>query len=283
MAEAGMNVVRLAEFAWSHLEPKENNYRFDWLDRAIDVLVTKDIKIVLGTPTASPPPWLMAKSKELFRVGVDGQRLTYGNRREYCPSNPLYWEHSRRIVVEMANHYKDHPAVIGWQIDNEFGDRCYCDICRQAFQGWLKKSYKTLDSLNKQWGTIFWSHEYTDWQQIPVPLASGNSPNPGLALDFARFASDTYKDYQKSQVDILWDKCPNHFITHNFMGFKYDFLNYFDMAQDIDFVSWDNYWRTQWNMQGATGPEFHALAHDAMRGLKNKNFWVMEQQAGSGG
>lgn len=283
MAEAGFNVVRLAEFAWSRLEPEENVFNFVWLDQVIDVLAEKDIRVVLGTPTASPPPWLMAKSDKLFRVRDDGHRLTYGNRREYCPNYSLYWNHSQHIVSEMAEHYKDHTAVIGWQIDNEFGDRCYCDICRKAFQEWLQNRYGTLEKLNEKWGTIFWSHLYTDWRQIPLPSTTGNSPNPGLGLDFSRFVSDSYRAYQKLQVDILKEQCPQHFITHNFMGFKYDYLNYFDMAQDIDLVSWDNYWRTQWNMQANTDPSFQAIAHDAMRGLKGKNFWVMEQQSGSGG
>ncbi len=283
MAEAGFNIVRLAEFAWSRMEPKEGSYDFDWLDRAISILASHDIGIVLGTPTASPPPWLMTKHPDIFRVREDGRRLTFGNRREYCPNNPVYHEYSRRIVTAMAEHYADHPAVIGWQIDNEFGDRCYCPVCAQDFRDWLRHRYGSLDDLNEKWGTTFWSHVYTDWDQIPVPLTTGRSPNPGLALDFYRFSSDSYVAYQQMQMDILREKCPDHLITHNFMGFKYDQINYFDLAQDLDFVSWDNYQRTQWGMQADVDPSHVALAADTMRGLKCQNFWVMEQQAGSGG
>lgn len=283
MAEAHFNLVRLAEFAWSKMEPREDSFDFEWLDRAIEILSSHDIKIVLGTPTASPPPWLMNKQEDLFRVDQDGRRLTYGNRREYCPNNPLYHDYSRRIVTEMAEHYHDHPAVIGWQIDNEFGDRCYCAICRKAFQGWLQARYGSLEELNSRWGTAFWSHEYGDWSEIPVPLTTGGSPNPALALDFYRFASDSYVAYQKMQIDLLREKCSQHFVTHNFMGFNYDRLNYFDLARDLDFVAWDIYWRTQWNMEAEVDPSWPALGHDTMRGLKRKNFWVMEQQAGPGG
>src|ERR1044071_4771033 len=138
MAEAGFNVVRLAEFAWSRMEPTEGEYVFDWLDRAIDILQSKGIQVVLGTPTASPPAWLMAKNQELLRVREDGVRVTFGNRREDCPNHPVYHEHTRHIVTKMAEHYADHPAVIGWQIDNEFGERCYCPVCAAKFQIWLR-------------------------------------------------------------------------------------------------------------------------------------------------
>ncbi len=283
MAEAGFNVVRLAEFAWSKMEPRAGQFDFGWLDRAIDTLASRDIQIVLGTPTASPPPWLMTEHPDVFRVREDGRRLTYGNRREYCPRNPVYHDYTRRIVTQMAEHYAHHPAVIGWQIDNEFGDRCYCDICTQGFREWLKERYVSLDELNAKWGTVFWSHVYNDWSEIPVPLTTGHSPNPGLALDFYRFASDSYAAYQKLQIDILREQYSGHFITHNLMGFKYDRLNYFDLTRDLDFVSWDIYWRTQWNMQATTDPSWPAIGHDTMRGLKGQNYWVMEQQSGAGG
>jgi beta-galactosidase len=283
MAEAGFNVVRLAEFAWSRMEPREGDYDFDWLDRAIDILQSHELKVVLGTPTASAPPWLMGKNPELFRVREDGRRVTFGNRREYCPNHPLYQEHTQRIVTKMAEHYADHPAVIGWQIDNEFGDRCYCSICAQKFQTWLRSRYEALDELNQKWGTVFWSHIYNDWTEIPLPLTTGGSPNPGLALDFYRFCSASYVDYQQMQIDILRAKCPGHFITHNLMGFGYDRLNYFDLARNLDFVAWDNYPRMQWTMEKGVEPSSYALSLDTMRGLKSKNIWVMEQQGGQGG
>jgi beta-galactosidase len=283
MAEAGFNVVRLAEFAWSRMEPAEGNFSFEWLDRAIAILHSHNIDVILGTPTASPPPWLMGKSPELFRVREDGTRVTFGNRREYCPNHLLYHQHTNRIVNEMADHYSHHPAVIGWQIDNEFGDRCYCPECAQKFQTWLRSRYEALDELNRKWGTIFWSHAYNDWREIPVPLTTGGSPNPGLALDYYRFCSDSYVAYQQMQIDILRAKCPDHFITHNLMGFKYDRLNYFDLARNLDFVAWDIYPRMQWTIEQGVDPSSNALNHDTMRGLKSKNFWVMEQQAGPGG
>jgi beta-galactosidase len=283
MQAAGFNIVRLAEFAWAKMEPREGKFDFGWLDRAIEILSAHGIQVVLGTPTASPPPWLMAKRADLFLVEQNGVRQTYGLRREYCPSHPLYREHTAQIVHRMAEHFKDNPAVIGWQIDNEMGERCYCDICRAEFQRWLQKRYGTLDALNERWGTVFWSQIYSDWSQIPVPLSTAHSHNPGLALDYRRFISDTYCDYQKLQSDIIRHYCQNHFVTHNLMGFGFGQLNYYDLAADLDHVSWDIYNRHQWDMRAEVDPARAALSGDAMRGLKKQNYWVMEQQSGGGG
>jgi beta-galactosidase len=285
MAEAGFNVVRLAEFAWSRLEPEEGCFRFDWLDRAIDLLAKRGMRIVLGTPTASAPPWVMESAPGLYRVREDGRTVTYGNRRAYCPSHPAYRTHACRIVRALAEHYRHHPAVIGWQIDNEFGERCYCASCQDCFRIWLQERYGSLDRMNEAWGTAFWSHTYTCWDQIPLPVLTGGSPNPGLALDFARFSSDAYVAFQASQAAILRETCPHHFLTHNFMGFGFEQLNAFDLARDLDLVAWDNYPRSQWNgsLAASVDPFSQALDHAAMRGLKGENFWVMEQQVGPAG
>ncbi|HSV84937.1 MAG TPA: beta-galactosidase [Levilinea sp.] len=285
MQAAGFNVVRLAEFAWSRLEPQDGCFDFGWLDRAIEVLAAHGLRIILGTPTASAPPWLLQNHPDIFRVLESGMRQSYGNRRNYCPNNPTYHEYTRRIVAGMAEHYHDNPHVIGWQTDNEYaqGDRCCCENCRGAFGHWLRERYGSLDELNRQWGSVFWSHIYNDWSEIPAPLKTGMSPNPGLALDYFRFSSDSYVHYQKLAVDILREKCPNHFLTHNFMGFGFGQLNYFDLASDLDLVAYDIYPRTQWNMTADVHSGSNALGHDTMRGLKRKNHWVMEQQAGPGG
>jgi beta-galactosidase len=283
MAEARINVVRLAEFAWSFLEPHPGCFDFDWLDRAIEILNGHSIKVILGTPTASAPPWVMAMLPDAYKVNEHGQRLTYGNRCEFCPTHAGYRERGRLVTRAMAEHYADHPAVIGWQIDNELNGRCYCPICQTSFQTWLRWRYHTLEELNAAWGTAFWSHVYTEWSQIPVPLETGGVPNPGLDLDFRRFMSDTFTAFQQEQVDILRQVCPNHFITHNFMGFGFDQINYYDLAKSLDFVAWDNYPRTGWNLAKEVDPAYIALGHDATRSFKRKPFWVMEEQSGSGG
>jgi beta-galactosidase len=283
MREAGMNVIRLAEFAWVKMEPQPGIFDFDWLERAIEVFHKEGISVILGTPTASPPAWLASKNPEVLRVFEDGRRAAFGTRRINCPSHPRYRERSRIVTQAMANHFAHNPAVIGWQTDNEFGDRCFCANCHKEFQAWLKQRYNNIDTLNERYGTIFWSQTYANWDDIPLPLTNiGAPPNPSLALDYRRFMSDTWLAFQQEQIDILRAECPSHFITHDMMGFGYDSLNYFDIARPLDFVCWNNYPYGFWHRE-KPAPAFPALSHDAMRGLKGKNFWVMEQQAGPSG
>lgn len=279
MREAGFNLVRMAEFAWTRMEPREGEFNFDWLDQAIALMAEHGIETALGTPTAAPPAWIMQAYPEASFVTEDGQVMTYGSRRNYCPTNAAYRWHSARIVRAMAEHYADNPHVIAWQIDNEFGSRCYCKDCQRGFQHWLRKRYGTLDALNAAWGTEFWSHIYTAWEQIPLPWAATRLHNPSLALNYRRFMSDTYVEYQRLQVEILRELAPGQPISHNLMGFGYPNLNYFDLAKDLDFVTWDNYPR----FMATPNLSNRGLAHDTMRGLKAKPFWVMEQQGGPTG
>ncbi|WP_035171794.1 beta-galactosidase [Caldanaerobius polysaccharolyticus] len=280
MREANMNIVRLAEFAWAKIEPEEGKFDFSWLDKVVEILEKNGIKVILGTPTAAPPKWLMDKCPDIYPVDYMGHTYGFGLRKHTCYNSENLYRYTEIIVSKMAEHYKDCSAVFGWQIDNEFGGRCYCDKCQKAFRKWLKKKYITIDQLNKEWGTIFWSQVYRNWDEIISPRYSMSADitthNPGLVLDYYRFYSDTIVAFQKFQIDILRKIVPHHVITHNFMKL-YNGLNYFDLAKDLDFVSWDNYPGTSDNIIEP------ALAHDVARGLKNTTFWVMEQQSGPRG
>lgn len=279
MQAAGINFVRLAEFAWVKMEPAEGQFDFAWLDRALKVLNAHGIKAMLGTPTASPPAWLYAKYPDIAAMDPNGVRYRYGSRRNYCIHNPNFIAATQRIVTAMAEHYKNHPGVIGWQIDNELGDPdCYDAATRAAFQKWCRTKYKTLDALNKAWGTIFWGHTYQTWPEVPLPWNTlGSAHNPSLALDFKRFQSDTTHEYLKVHTSILRRIAPRQPITHNAMG-MYDNVDYSDLHRSVDFVAWDNYPMFGEDYSSYFGP---ALAHDLMRGSKNnQNFMVMEQQGG---
>src|SRR5579885_3227244 len=193
MSDAGLTNVRIAEFAWALMEPSEGKFDFDWLQRSVDILHRHKIAVILGTPSAAPPPWLSAKYPDIMEVNEKGERLRPGGRRFTCPTNATYRKLALTIATEMARKFADNQGVVGWQIDNELtlgsSPRCYCDYCRAGFQLWLKSKYTSLDNLNQSWGTNFWSQHYTDWTQIPVPLPSGADPNPGLALDYGRYQS----------------------------------------------------------------------------------------------
>lgn len=287
MKEAGIELVRLAEFAWAKMEPELGKYNFGWLSDAIEVMAKYGIKSVLGTPTPTPPMWIVEENPEILPVNLDGVRLGFGGRHHNCQSNEAYRNHIKRFVRVMAKHYHNNPHVIGWQIDNEFGNShqnlCACDSCQMHFQQWLERKYGTVEQLNEQWGTVFWSQTYSRFDQIPAPLPTPNAHNPSLLLDWKRFCSDLIVDFQKFQLDILRTECPKQFITHNFMGF-FDKTDYFDLAKDLDFISHDQYpMHFREDRIPLTQPHELAMALDLMRGTKQKAFWIMEQLAGPTG
>jgi len=280
LRDAGITVARMMEFAWDKLEPREGEFHFEWMDRALQIFQEAGIKVILCTPTATPPPWLTKQHPEILRVDdVTGQTAVPGSRRSANANAPAYQAASDHIVTAVAEHFGKHPNVIGWQIDNEFGChssvRDISDFSKAAFQTWLREKYGTLDALNTAWGTQFWSATYTAWDEIPVPAPTTAQHNPGLLLDFRRFSSDAWVKFQRSQINILRPHIgPDRFITHNFM-IRYFEMDYFELAKDLDFVSYDNY------PHGLSGPMETAFNLDLMRGLKGgRGFWIVEQQAG---
>ena len=279
MAEAGLTLARVGEFAWSALEPTTGRFDLGWLDDAIGILAEAGLEVVLGTPTAAPPAWLVENHPEILPVNIEGQRHRFGNRRHYCPNQPAYHIATVRIVDELARTFGGDSRVIGWQIDNEFGGRCYCETCRQSFRRWLAERYGSLENLNASWGTAFWSQTYWSWEQVPLPQQEPWDPSPSLALDYRRFMSDSYVRYQALQAARLREHGHDQFVTHNMMGFKFAEIDYRRLASDLDFVSWDNYP----GLDPDAGYVSAALGADAMRGLKRKKVWVMEQQAGAVG
>ena len=304
MVKTGIEIVRVAEFAWAKLEPEAGCYEWSWLDRAVNLLGSAGLRVMLGTPTAAPPIWLTRDHPDILRVDANGRRRDHGTRRHYCPNSPTYHHFSKEIVSAMAQRYGQHPHVFGWQIDNEWGGghtaRCYCDNCVTAFQKWLKERYGDISVLNDAWGTLFWSQTYMDWSQIRLPDHSIDKPNPSHVLDFYRFSSDSYVAYQRLQIDLVRQFAPQHVITTNFMGLYRD-LDQFDLSKDLDFATWDNYptgnldrwYRYLYPEQSdpptsksslgydVGDPYITGLAHALTRGLKNQPFWVMEQQAGA--
>ena len=292
MREAKINIVRLAEFAWAKMEPEDGRFDFSWLDRAIGILAGEGIKVVLGTPTAAAPKWLMDKHPDAYPKDLYGLKKGFGTRRHYCPTNKAYREYSARITRKMAEHFKENPDIVAWQTDNEFGAGCYCDNCHKSFQEWLKKKYKTIDVLNEEYGTVFWSQTYRSFKEVPgitysssdgfsqnaeagAMLSTPFNHNPGLVLDYHRFFSDAIAEFQKIQIDEI-RKLSNLPITHNYMG-HYSELDYYNLGKDLDFISWDCYPDNMW---GKASYQSVSMAHDLMRGIKRKKFWVMEQQSG---
>ena len=273
MRAAGMTVCRIAEFAWSSMEPYEGVYKFDWLDEAVELLHREGLAVVLGTPTAAPPAWLTHHHPDTLLTNSDGKVSIHGTRCHFNPGSHTYLKYVRRIVEQMARRYGQDSRVIGWQIDNEYGNTDYSEATRRDFQQWLKEQYKTLDALNEHWSAAYWSQSYVDWNEIPIPRGGHN---PGLLLAFKRFATKVINDYQKLQIDIIRKAAlPEQWITHNFMGW-FDAFDHYVVSEDLDFASWDWYIGTGAHDYTKTG-----VIHDLTRGFKRKNFWVMETQPGS--
>jgi beta-galactosidase len=301
MRQAGLSLVRIADFAWVAMEPQEGKFEWGWLDQAIEVLAAEGLQVVLCTPTASPPPWLCRADPDILPVDVQGRRRRYGSRRHYCPNSPTYRQHTQRIVTAMASRYGSHSAVLGWQVDNEFGchdtARCYCEACASSFRAWLEAKYGTVAALNDAWGSIFWSQIYSDWSEIEPPNLTVAEPNPSHVLDYHRFSSDAYLAYQQLQISILRSHISeDQIITTNFMS-QFSDLDYYDLAAPLDFVSMSSYptghaeSRSSLYMPSAAQPVFAydvgdpyltSLGHALMRGFKlPRPFWVMEQQCGN--
>ncbi len=289
MQEAGITTVRLAEFAWHRFEPEEGRYELSWLERALDVLSARGIKAILCTPTPTYPAWLHRKYPDIHQIKSNGQIKEFGQRQDACKNHPGYREHALAITEVVTKRFGNHPAVVAWQTDNELGchgtARCYCPHCEREFQGWLSRRFGgDIARLNEAWGTAFWSQQYNDFSEISPPRdtadrAGSSGQNPGLSLDFFRFSSDVQVAFNRELARVIRANAPQRIVTHNLMGDFTD-INYFDLARDLDVVSWDNY--PFFQPQSSHLPPA-PLSHDRMRGLKGANVWVMEQAAGPGG
>ncbi|MEL6297995.1 MAG: beta-galactosidase [Pseudomonadota bacterium] len=294
MVEVGLTHVRIAEFAWSRIEPRPGEIEFGWLDRAVEALAGAGLKIIMCTPTATPPKWLVDRMPDMLAVAADGAERRFGSRRHYDFSHAGYLEDARRITRAVAERFGQHASVVAWQTDNEYGCHettvSYSEAARQAFAIWLRDKYGTVDALNAAWGNVFWSMELHDFDAVALPNLTVTEPNPAHVLDFRRFTSDQVVRFNRAQVDIIREFSPGRDITHNFMGAVTDF-DHFDVAADLDVASWDSYplgmlerfgrdeaWRN-WYLR-AGDPDFQAFHHDLYRGVGGGRMWVMEQQPG---
>ncbi len=285
MREMGIQVVRMAEFSWQKFEPRAGEFHFEELDEAIDVLAQEGIDVILGTPTAAPPAWIIEQNPEIQPIDSHGNMHYWGGRHHDCQSNPVYREHIRRYVTAFAAHYAKNPAVVGWQVDNELGnshgDLCYCESCERRFRLWLKDKYHTIEEVNRAWGTEFWSQGYDDFEQIHAPKVNAAwGPNPSRDLDWKRFTSDLVCEFHQFQADILRAAAPEKFITHNLMGFNSK-PSYYDLGRQLDFASHDQYPGGHFHARhDEYRADWHAAELDFIRAVKQKPFWVMEQQSG---
>ena len=291
MKQAGLNVMRMGEFSWIKMEPQDGEFDFSWLEQAVNKLGKNGIDSLLCTPTATPPKWITDKHPEILQLMSNGHRREYGVRRHYCINSRSYHFYTERITKALAEHFKDNPYVIGYQLDNEFmaeNPYCFCPTCTIDFQDWLKKKYETIENLNKSWGTVFWSQCLRNFQEVAIPK---HDYNPSAVLDFYNFASDSFISYARFQRDILKQVSPSKAVTHNVCssGFLYR-MDLYKMGEFLDIVSVDNY-TLGWTLEGEYGnfkdieynPSLASLAMAMTRSIKKSNFWVTESQVGGMG
>ncbi|MDX2110121.1 MAG: beta-galactosidase [Verrucomicrobiota bacterium] len=283
MAAAGVNVVRMGEFAWDLMERVEGVYDFSLFDETIAHLARHGIKTIFCTPTAAPPRWLTVQHPEILRQDRLNTELKHGSRQHADYSHPTFREYSRRITEVLAEHYKDNTAVIGWQTDNEI----YCHFSddhspatRAAFIAFLKEKYAgDIVALNRAWGTAFWAQTYGSFEEIDTPYENRPTyPNPSQQLDYARFLSETVARFQHEQIALLRAANAGWFITHNGVMSKTDYRGLF--TQDLDVLGYDVY--PFFDTNPTSRPCSHAFGLDRVRAFSG-NFIVPEHQAAAGG
>ncbi|MEV4524402.1 beta-galactosidase [Micromonospora tulbaghiae] len=280
MRRAGVNLVSVGIFSWALLQPTPERYVFDWLDRAIDLLHDGGISVDLATATASPPPWLAHRHPETLPRRADGTVLWPGGRQAYCPSSPVFRDHSLALVEAVARRYARHPAVVLWHVSNELGCHnvhCYCDVSAEAFRGWLRERYGDLDSLNAAWGTAFWSQRYHDWAEVNPPRTAPTFANPTQQLDFLRFSSDEQRAQLRAEREMLNRLVPQPVTTNFMIGTGIKYLDYHSWASDVDVVANDHY-LTAADPQ----PQVNlALAADHTRGVAGGAPWLLMEHSTS--
>lgn len=274
--KAHIDVATLPVFSWALLQPDEDRYDFAWLDEIVDRLATGGVKVCMATSTAAHPAWMARRYPDILRVDFEGRKRKYGGRHKSCPNSPTYRLYAPRLAGKLAERYAAHDALVAWHISNEYSGYCYCENCASAFRTWLQKRYGTLQELNRRWYTAFWSHTFSEWEEIVPPNMLTEYWRPDkpqfqtIALDYNRFQSESLQECLRLERDAIRRHSPDVAITTNFMH-AYKPLDYAAWAKDLDVISWDSY------PSNRTHPAEPALWHDLMRGLKDgKPFMLME-------
>ncbi len=294
MTALGLTWVRIGEFAWSRMEPEAGRLDLGWLDRAIDVLGRAGLKVVLGTPTATPPRWMLTKHPDMLALDREGRPRGFGSRRHYCFSHRGYRADCARIVAVLAERYGRNPHVAAWQTDNEYGCHdttlSYSTAARDAFRDWLAQTYQSPQALNRAWGNVFWSMDYASFDEIELPNLTVTEANPAHVMAYRRFASDEVASFNRVQTEII-RRHSTYPIAHNYMGNVTEF-DHFAVGADLDIASWDSYplgflsdrlpvtpaHKLRHLRQG--DPDMQAFHHDLYRAVGRGRWWIMEQQPG---
>ena len=290
MLAAGITVIRIAEFAWNKCEPREGEFTFDFFQRFLDLCQQEGMQVIFSTPTATPPAWLTQKYPEVLNCRLDGAVYRHGGRRHYNYNAPVYRCLSARIVEQIAARYAGHPAVIGWQIDNELNcetDEFYSQADGEAFRVYMRQKFGTLEKLNEAMGTAFWNQTYSEWSQVDVPrLTVSEARNPHMMLEYIRFVSESALSFCQMQAAILRKYVkPGDFITTN--GLFASMNNHRMTRESLDTYTHDTYPNFAY---GLDNPSPDGTLRDRWAAVKLiearsvcPHFGIMEQQSGANG
>lgn len=281
MTEANINVVRIGESTWSTYEKQDGVFDFSPLDKVLDAMHAAGIKVIVGTPTYAIPTWLAKKYPEVM-VQVDGQRRPYGARQIFDISNPIFLRYAERIIRKMIKHVAQHPAVIGFQVDNEtkhYGTSS--ENVQKGFVEYIKNEFNDdLEQFNHEFGLDYWSNRINSWEDFP---SMDGTINGSLKTEFDKYRQGLVTNYLKWQTDLVKEyRQPNQFITHNFdfewRGYSYGIqpdVNHFDASEALDYAGGDIYHPARKHL---TGTEI-SFGGDELRTLKHNNYLILETQA----
>jgi beta-galactosidase len=276
MKKTGINVVRVGESTWGLWEPEDGRFEYAWMDRVIEKLRAAGIRVILGTPTYSIPAWMYKKHPEMVVTRLGGQYLYYGLRQNTDLMNATYRSYCERVIRKILEHYKDDPAVIGYQIDNETSSAGAANRDVQAgFKEYLKSKFKSVEQLNKVWGLNYWGQRLNNWDELP---SRDGILNPGWKLEWERYSQWETTDFLDWQAKIVSEyKRPNQFITHDFAGPPRPEVSELDVARSLDIVASNPYHGTQDQFDGETS----SYVGDYTRSLKKTNYLITETNAES--
>lgn len=290
MKEYGIEVIRIAEFAWNKFEPRENEFTFDFFDEFMDMTLEENIKVIFCTPSATPPAWMSEKYPEILNADADGHRINHGLRRHCNLNSEKYRFFVSRITEKIAEHYSRYPNIVAWQLDNEINCECdlyYSESDHKAFREYLKNKFGTTQKLNAAVGAEFWNQTYTSWNEVYLPRRTnaGRMGNPHIGLLEKRFISETVISFFKLQADIIRKYTSAYITTNGLFGH----IDYQRLASDVlDFITYDNYPNFAYERQ---------IDLSRQNGLRDRNasynltrtrcispiFGIMEQQSGPSG
>ncbi|GKQ38769.1 beta-galactosidase [Streptomyces sp. A012304] len=272
MAEANFTVIRVGESVWSTWEPQNGTFDLDWLQPVLDGAHERGIAVILGTPTYAVPPWLARQYPEITGERRTGERIGWGARQEVDFTHPAFRFHAERVIRRIAERYADHPAVVGWQVDNEPGLHLFHNHgVFQRFVDHLREKYVDVETLNEEWGLVYWSHRLSTWADLWTP--DGNE-QPQYDVAWREFQAHQVTEFIGWQADIIREYAsPEQFVTtcisYTRQGVEDD-----EMTDRLDIASGNPYYDMQ---DGLLLPDPTPEEHEQV--WKTTGVWSMYQTA----